>query len=131
MKSIIEKTIKPFLIIAGLCTSVAGLNAFLPRFSVENILKLPFVENYTIIVQHWGAMIFLVGVFMIIAAFKVSWRLPVLLYAIIEKAYFVLLCLFNISSPFAAGFLGAAVMDAIIVIYLLLFFSTLREKVEN
>jgi hypothetical protein len=41
MKKFIEKTIKPFLIIAGLCTSVAGLNAFLPRFSVETVLKLP------------------------------------------------------------------------------------------
>ena len=128
MKSLIDKTIKPFLIIAGLCTSVAGLNAFLPRFAVENVLKLPFIEDYTIIVQHWGMMILLAGVFMIISAFKVSWRMPVLIYCAIEKAFYVFFCLFNIGFPFAAGFLGAAVMDSIIVIYLLLFFWTLREK---
>jgi hypothetical protein len=128
MKSLIDKTIKPFLIIAGLCTSIAGLNAFLPQFSVENVLKLPFIEDYTIIVQHWGMMILLVGVFMIISAFKVSWRIPILIYGVIEKAFMVFLCLFNINRPFAAGFRGAAVMDAIIVIYLLLFFWTLRKK---
>ena len=128
MNRLIDKTIKPFLIIAGLCTSVAGLNVFLPRFAIENVLKLQFIGDYTIIVQHWGMMILGVGVFMIIAAFKVSWRMPILIYSAIEKAFMVFLCLFNISRPFAAGFLGAAVMDAIIVIYLLLYFWTLHRK---
>ncbi len=45
MKSILDKTIKPFLIIAGLCTALSGMTAFLPKIIVENILKLPFVEN--------------------------------------------------------------------------------------
>jgi hypothetical protein len=128
MKNIIDKTIKPFLIIAGLCTGAAGLNAFLPQFTVQNILKLPFIEDYTIIVQHWGMMILLVGVFIIISAFIVSWRIPVLIYSAIEKAFMAFLYLFNISRPFSAGFAGAAVMDAVIVIYLLLYFWTLREK---
>jgi hypothetical protein len=61
MKRLIDKTIKPFLIIAGLCTSVAGLNAFLPRFVVANVLKLSFIENYTIIVQHRGILSSIVG----------------------------------------------------------------------
>jgi hypothetical protein len=128
MKSLIDKTIKPFLIIAGLFTSTAGLNALAPRFTVENIFKLPFVEDYTIIVQHWGMMVLLAGIFMIISAFKVSWRIPILTYSVIEKAFMVFFCLFNINRPFAAGFQGAAVMDSIIVIYLLLFFWTLRKK---
>jgi hypothetical protein len=128
MKSLIDKTIKPFLIIAGLLTGTAGLNAFLPQFTLENILKLPFVEDYTIIVQHWGMMILLVGVFMIISAFRVSWRMPILIYSTIEKAFMVFLYLFNTSRPFSAGFAGAAVMDALIVIYLLLYFWILREK---
>ena len=128
MKNLIDKTIKPFLIIAGLCTGTAGLNAFFPQFAVQNILKLPFVEDYTIIVQHWGMMVLLVGVFMIISAFRVSWRMPILIYSAIEKAFMVFLYLFNISRPFSAGFAGAAIMDAVIVIYLLLYFWTLREK---
>jgi len=40
MNSLINKTIKPFLIIAGLGTCVAGLYAFLPRFAVETVAKL-------------------------------------------------------------------------------------------
>lgn len=122
MKRILDKTIKPFLIIAGLCTALSGMTAFLPQITVENILKLPFVENYTIIVQHWGMMIFLLGIFMIISAFRVSWRLPVLIYGAIEKTFLIFLYFLNISHPFSTGFLGAAVVDAIIVIYLLLYF---------
>ena len=122
MKSFINKTIKPFLIIAGLGTCGAGLLVFLPQFTVESIFKLPFVEDYTIFVQHWGMMVLLVGVFMIISAFRVSWRMPILIYSAIEKTFMVFLYLFNISRSFSAGFQGGAIMDAIIVIYLLLYF---------
>ena len=122
MKSILDKTIKPFLIIAGLCTALSGMNAFFPQFTVENILKLPFVENYTIIVQHWGMMVLLVGIFMIISAFRVSWRMPVLIYSAIEKTFLIFLYLLNIGHPFSTGFYAAAVVDAIIVTYLLLYF---------
>jgi len=128
MKNLVDKTVKPFLVIAGLCTAIAGVSAFLPQFAVENLLKLPFAENYTIIVQHWGMMILLVGIFMIISAFKIAWRIPVLLYSAIEKAFMVFLYIFNASRPFSAGFQGAAIMDGVIVIYLLLYFWTLREK---
>jgi len=73
-------------------------------------------------------MVLLMGIFMIISAFKVSWRLPILIYSAIEKTFMVFLYLFNISRPFSAGFAGAAVMDAIIVIYLLIYFWTVRGK---
>ena len=128
MKNFVDKTVKPFLVIAGLCTAIAGVSAFLPQFAVENLLKLPFAENYTIIVQHWGMMILLVGIFLIISAFKIAWRIPFLLYSAIEKAFMVFLYIFNASRPFSAGFQGAAIMDGVIVIYLLLYFWTLREK---
>lgn len=124
MKNFIDRTIKPFLIIAGLCTAIAGMNAFLPQFTVENILKIPFVEDYTIIVQHWGMMILLTGIFMIISAFRAGWRMPVLIFSAIEKTFIVFLYLLNISQPFSVGFYGAAVMDAIMVLYLLLYFWT-------
>jgi len=126
--SFIEKTMKPFLIIARLGTAIAGVSAFIPQYAVENLLKLPFAENYTIIVQHWGMMILLVGIFMIISAFRITWRIPVLLYSVFEKAFMVSLYIFNARRPFSASFQGAAIMDGIIVIYLLLYFWTLREK---
>lgn len=127
MKNIIEKTITPFLIISGLLTCTAGLYAFLPQYTVENIAKFPFAVDYTIFVQHWGMMVLWVGIFMIISAFRVSWRIPVLIYSAIEKAFMVFLYLFNVGRPFSVGFQGAAIMDGVIVIYLLLYFLTHRE----
>ena len=59
---------------------------------------------------------------MIISAFRVKWRMPVLIYSVIEKTFLIFLYLLNISHPFSVGFLGAAVVDAMIVIYLLLYF---------
>ena len=87
MQKFIDKTIKPVLIIGGLGTAAAGLDAFLPRFAVENIQKMTFVPEYTIFVQHWGIMVCLMGVFMVAAAFKENWRVPILLYGMIEKAF--------------------------------------------
>jgi len=128
MKSFIDKTIKPFLVIAGLCTCMGGIYAFMPIFAVENFSKLPFDENYTMFVQHWGSMVLLAGIFMIITAFRAAWRLPILLFIVIEKACFVILYLFHACQQSGAGFKGAAVMDGIIVIYLLVYFLSLREK---
>ncbi|MGD0278497.1 MAG: hypothetical protein ABSC11_04240 [Smithella sp.] len=128
MKSFIDKTIKPFLVIAGLFTCLGGLFAFLPKFAVENISKLPFDQDYIMFVQHWGMMVLLAGIFMIIAAFKAGWRVPILLFIIIEKTCFVFLYLFYACQPFGAGFKGSAIMDGIIVIYLLLYFRSLREQ---
>ena len=122
MKTFIDKTIKPFLVIAGLGTCAAGPYAFLPRFAVETVSKLPFVEDYTVFVQHWGMMVFLMGIFMIVSAFRVSWRMPILIYSVIEKTFMVYLYLFNINRSFSAGFQGPAIMDTIIVLCLLLYF---------
>ncbi len=87
MKSFIDKTIKPVLIIGGMGTALANLNAFFPRFTVENVQKLEFVQEYTIFVQHWGIMVGLMGLFMVAAAFIESWRVPIFLYSLIEKAF--------------------------------------------
>ena len=54
MQKFIDKTIKPVLIIGGLGTAAAGMNAFFPRFAVENVQKMTFIPEYTIFVQHWG-----------------------------------------------------------------------------
>ncbi len=87
MKSFIDKTIKPVLIIGGIGTALANLNAFFPRFTVENVQKLEFVQEYTIFVQHWGIMVGLMGIFMVGAAFIESWRAPIFLYSLIEKGF--------------------------------------------
>ncbi len=128
MQTFINYTIKPFFIITGLGTAAAGLNAFFPRFTVENVQKLEFVPEYTIFVQHWGMMVCLMGIFMVGAALRESWRVPILLYSLIEKAFMVFLVASNAHLGFSEGFYAPAVMDAIIVLYSLLYFWSRREK---
>ena len=89
---------------------------------------MTFIPEYTIFVQHWGIMVCLMGVFMVAAAFKEAWRVPILLYGMIEKAFLVLLVVFNLGQPFASGFLAPAVMDAVITAWSVLYFVSLRRK---
>ncbi len=128
MQKFIDSTIKPFFIIGGIGTAAAGMNAFFPRFAVENLQKLEFVQEYTIFVQHWGIMVCLMGVFMIGAALKESWRVPILLYSLVEKAFMVFLVASNAHLSFSEGFYVPAVMDTIIVLYSILYFWSRREK---
>jgi len=128
MKTFIDKTIKPVLIVGGIGTALAGLNAFLPRFAVENIQKLEWIPEYTIFVQHWGIMVCLMGVFMVAAAFKESWRTPILLYGMIEKAFMVFLVVSNRNMAFSGGFNVPAIMDSIITVWSLLYFASLKRE---
>lgn len=128
MQKFIDATTKPVLIVGGLGTALAGLDAFLPRFAVENVQKLDWVAEYTIFVQHWGMIVCLMGVFMIGAAFKESWRVPILLYSMIEKAFMVFLVASNLGQSFSSGFLAPAVMDAIITVWSIFYFASLRSK---
>jgi hypothetical protein len=94
---------------------------------VENIAELEFIRDYTIFVQHWGLMVGLIGVFMVLAAFRKSWQTPILLYAMIEKAFMVFLVAINLGQPFVSGFYAPAVMDSIITVWLLIYFVSLRK----
>ena len=127
MQKFVDLTLKPVLIIGGALTATAGLNAFLPRVGVEQVLKLEFVSSYTILVQHWGIMVCLMGVLMVVAAFKEGWRPPILLYAMLEKAFMAALVGINAGERFASGFTAPAVMDALIAVWILVYFASLRR----
>jgi hypothetical protein len=122
--SFIDKSLKPVLLIGGAGTALAGLNAFAPQFAVENVQNLDYVPSYAIFVQHWGIMVCLMGVFMIAAAFKESWRTPILLYSLIEKAFMVYLVASNVNEEFSKGFWAPAAMDAFIVVWTLAYFAS-------
>ena len=128
MNKFIDKTIKPVLIIGGTVTALAGLNAFFPRFSVENVQNLEWIQDYTIFVQHWGIMVCIMGLMMVVAAFKESWRFPIMLYSALEKAFMVFLAFSNLNYSYSQGFLAPATMDAIIVIYSIFYFWSLRKE---
>lgn len=130
MKHFIDKALKPVLIIGGLGTAAASLYAFWPQVAVENVAALEFRQDYTIFVQHWGMMVGLMGVMMVAAAFKPSWVMPILIYGILEKAFLVYLIVSNMGHSFSKGFWLPAAMDAIIVLYLILYF-TLQGKQDH
>jgi hypothetical protein len=61
MKRFFELSFRPFFVLTGIGTALGGLNAFLPIWPAETVEKIPFVQECTIILQHWGIMLGLVG----------------------------------------------------------------------
>ncbi len=122
MKRFFDLTFRPFFVITGLGTASAGLYAFWPRWTAETIGKIPFAPDYTIITQHWGIMVGLMGVFMVVAAFKDEWRKPILVYSLFEKAFMVYLVVANGNFSYSQGFKVGAAMDATVVLYTIVYF---------
>jgi hypothetical protein len=81
------------------------------------------IQEYTIIVQHWGIMVGLMGAFMIVAAFRAEWRTPILIYSAVEKVFMVYLVAPNLSRPYSEGFWIGATMDATVVLYTISYFG--------
>jgi hypothetical protein len=46
---------------------------------MKRFFDLTLVPEYTIVTQHWGIMVGLIGEFMIATALKVEWRKPILI----------------------------------------------------
>jgi hypothetical protein len=122
MKRFFDLTFKPFFVITGVGTASASLYAFWPRWTAETVGKIPFVPDYTIITQHWGIMVGLMGVFMIVAAFRAEWRKPILIYSLFEKVFMVYLVVTNASRSYSQGFKVGAAMDATVVLYTIVYF---------
>jgi hypothetical protein len=125
MKRFFALTFRPFFVLTGAVTALGSLNALWPRWTAESVEKIAFVQDYTIILQHWGFMLGLMGAFMIVAAFREEWRKPVLIFCALEKAFVVYLVVANGSHPYADGFKAGAWMDATIVLYTLAYFKSL------
>lgn len=123
MKHFFDVTFKPFFMLTGMATALGALAAFWPKWTAEKVLLIQFREDYSIILQHWGIMLGLVGVFMIIAAVRSEWRTPVLIVSGCEKAFFVYLVAANISQPYARGMWAGAGMDATVVLYTVGYFT--------
>jgi hypothetical protein len=117
LESFFARSFRPFYLVTGAGTAGIGLFAFFPSWATQNVAKLPFLVEYTIIIQHWGIMVGLMGLFMMGAAVFPQWRTPIGLYSIIEKAFMVVLVLFNAKQPFVTGFWLPFVMDLTVVAY--------------
>ena len=63
-----SRTVRPFFLFTGFGTALFGLYAVLPSWAMPNVAKLPYLQDYTIIIQHWGIMVGIMGVAMMLAA---------------------------------------------------------------
>jgi hypothetical protein len=117
-----ERTVGPFFLVTGAGTALVALYAFFPSWVMPNIARLPYLQDYTIIVQHWGIMVGLMGVCMMAAAVVPRWRVPIFLYSAVEKAFMVCLVLSNAQHSFVSGFWVPCVLDATVVAYTIGYF---------
>jgi hypothetical protein len=123
-ESFFARTFRPFFLLTGAGTALIGLYAILPAWAMTNLAKLPYQEEYTIIIQHWGIMVGLMGVFMMAAAVVPAWRVPMALYSGLEKAFMVWLVLSNARHAFVSGFWLPFVVDTTVVLYTIGYFAT-------
>lgn len=117
------RTFRPFYLVTGAGTALIAIFAFVPSWAMPAIVRLPWLAEYTIIVQHWGIMVGLMGLAMMGAAIYPSWRLPVALYSTAEKAFMVWLVLANAGEPHVAGFWIPFALDLTVVIYTVAYFA--------
>ena len=118
-----QLTAGPFFLSTGAGTALVGLYAVAPAWAMPNVARLPYLQDYTIIIQHWGIMVGLMGLFMMTAAVVPQWRVPIFLYSAVEKAFMVWLVLFNGQQPFASGFWIPCIVDGFVVIYTIGYFA--------
>lgn len=118
------RTVRPFFLLTGAGTAMVGLYAVLPAWAMPNVAQLAYMRDYTIIIQHWGIMVGLMGVAMMAAALVPAWRAPIFLYSAIEKAFMVWLVASNAQEPFVAGFWIPFALDSTVVLYTIGYFAT-------
>jgi len=132
LNTLIDKTIKWFLIVAGGVTAVALL------FAIDTNLITPMLGglvDYTPasvpVLRHWGIMVFGIGVLMVVAAFRPWLRFETMLFSTVEKFFMVYLFLSNLGQPWAMGYLFLFLVDATIVAYSILYFISNRGRPKH
>jgi len=120
MKKYSERSARLILVLCGLMTAGLGGVSISPEFFLEKIFKLDYVQDYDIIIRHWSASVFILGVFLIISAFNKKWRVPIILFAILEKAYLIVVCIFAMKYTYGKSFALIIPLDTIMCILLAL-----------
>jgi len=124
LRRFFARTVRPFFLLTGAGTALMALYAFLPSWAMPNVARLPYLQDYTIIIQHWGIMVGLMGLCMMAAAVVPKWRVPIFLYSAIEKSFMVWLVLSNAQHSFVSGFWVPFAVDATVVLYTVGYFLT-------
>ena len=123
VNAFVAKTIKWFLIVAGLATCLTlpfalDINLFTPMLG----RLVDYTPSSVPALRHWGIMIFALGALMIAAAFRPWLRFETILFATVEKAFIAYLFLSNLGQPWVMGYFGAFVVDSAIAAYGILYF---------
>ncbi len=118
------------LFVMGLATASCFIYAIVPQWAIVNILKLPYSEAFAttyfdqghyFFYYHWGVMVGFMGVVMVVAAFKPSWRAPVVFYSFAEKAWMVVLYIASrgFANPSTYGYFPVLVVDSLVSLWTL------------
>jgi hypothetical protein len=124
LEGFFSRTFRPFYLLTGAGTALVGIFAFFPSWAMPKIVQLPYLVEYTIIIQHWGIMVGLMGLFMMGAGIYSAWRFPIALYSAFEKAFMVWLVLSNARQPYVAGFWIPFAVDLTVVVYTIGYFAS-------
>jgi hypothetical protein len=130
------------LLVMGLATASCFIYAIAPEWAIVNILRLPYDENFAsnyfdqghyFFYYHWGVMVGFMGVVMVVAAFKPSWRPPVVFYSFMEKAWMVALYVTSggFANPSTYGYFPVLVVDTFVAIWTIGYWIEQRSMFPN
>lgn len=118
MKVLSDRSTKVLLIVCGFMTAGLGAVSIFPELFLDKLFKLDYIQNYDIIIRHWSATLSLSGVFLIISGYVDNWRIPIALFAILEKAYLVILCILALRFDYGKAFMIVIPLDILMCILL-------------
>ncbi len=105
------------MIVVGLLTAGSVIFFLIPgRFAQVILGTTEAGPVLLLLTRHWAFLVFLIGAFLISAAFIPAWRLPALLITFFEKFSFAVLVLlgpFKISRPARLAALGDGLLALI------------------
>lgn len=130
------------LFVMGLATASCFIYAIAPKWAIMNILRLPYSETFLtnyfdqghyFFYYHWGVMVGFMGVVMVVAAFKKSWRAPVVFYSFAEKAWMVALYIASrgFANPNTYGYFPVLVVDTLVSLWTLGYWIEQRSIFPN
>ncbi|WP_286263671.1 hypothetical protein [Thalassotalea atypica] len=128
---IFTKHLKSFLCLTGAGTAAAFIYAIAPAWALTNLNGVTLDGSHQLLIQHWGAIVGLVGVMMIVAAYKPQWRESTLLLCTAEKAYLVFLFLFHQSNPLVGEFGLFALADSLMIVFVLGYWLEQHRKINT
>ena len=130
LRRLMDSGTRVYLLLVGAVTGLGGALLALPEHpenAAEFLLLLPLEaggEDYTPLIRHWGVLLTLVGVFMVVAAFKRNLEVPAMAISGAEKAVVAVFGWIVYRQGFVAPF--GLFLDSAGAIYSLLYFLTLR-----